>query len=71
MEQKFEDGQRVKLIGHSDWKYNNRRAGTTGTIFDVFQSEKSGDIVYEVDFEATNTSGSGYQLVHQADLEAE
>jgi hypothetical protein len=65
MRQKFEEEQLVKLAGHTDWKYNNRRAGTEGTVIDVYYSENTSSFVYEVDFGDT-----GLGLVHQDDLEA-
>lgn len=64
MENKFGDGDIVKLSGHTDWKYNNKRAGSEGQIFDLYQSDKTNEWVYEVDF-----NEGGLDLVHQADLE--
>lgn len=64
MNQKFEDGDKVKVIAAQDFKYQYVRAGVVGEVFDVFQSDKSGDFVYEVEF-----PDAGYRLVFQEDLE--
>lgn len=61
--QLFNDGDKVKLKKQADWKYNNRREGTRGVIFDCYCSDKSGEYVYEIDFI------DSLDLIHQADLE--
>lgn len=63
MKQKFEDQDVVTIKAFADFKYNNRRSGTKGVVFDVFQGEKSGDYVYEVEFDGS------MDLIHQEDLE--
>lgn len=60
---KFEDGEQVRIRAHADFKYNNQRGGTSGDVFDIYESDKTNEFVYEVNFER------GYTLVHEHDLE--
>ncbi len=61
---RLDTGDTVAIKAHADFKYNNTRAGAEGEIFDSFQSDSSGGVVYEVEL-----SDGNLILVHADDLE--
>jgi hypothetical protein len=62
----FEPGTMIKISQHADFKYNNRRAGANGEIFDVYCSQVYDEILYEIEF---FDDRGGYDLIRSRDVE--
>lgn len=66
-ESKFSEDDEVAISPHADFKYNNRRGGEVGKIYDTYFSEKFDEFVYEVEFSGAAVR-AGFELIRENDL---